>query len=506
MKKFLVSLILLMLVCLPVNAEEIISGSDYKVNPLYEYLNIEDAQLYNASIDDVSYHECGDYDGALEYLLQQAKERNGKISLCYTSDISPSLSFSEINSLAKEECINLFTSLGDYSEFDKNASFSDYLFYQCGSRNISWYVIHDAKNVSICATFTISWFTTPEQVAEEDVKVKEILDELNVYEEDEYTQIKAVYDYVMDNAVYVEDSKYEEAEENKTNTIYHSSYSALIMGETVCQGYATAIYRLLRELGISCRVVSGDAAGGRHAWNMVRIGSYYYLIDATWDDGLFRLYRYFLKANYTDHMPDSDFTETSFKRFFPMAEEDYSEPLEYIPNAPANITITCEGEGAIITFDLDYTAQYAYVERNNELVYLEENPLEDKTTHRFKDTPPRGDVTYEISALRAEYNSRTEEERHHFNTVSSVFHKVLSIELEEIEGSTLKAVLYHNDANKKGKLLVMVSRSEEPEEIFTYSPQDEIIFTYENFTSDCKIKFMWIDLTTMKPLSENVEF
>lgn len=505
MKKFLISLILLIIVCLPVNAEEIISGSGTATNRFYKHLNIEYPRLYNA--ESVSYAYCADYDGAVTYLTQQAKKRQPTVSLCYYTDKSIMKETTEQTKAAIDaELAQLFDEIGNYSEFDQNGAESDYLYYQWyGKMSFSYTLNSINGNPILYVTYTIPWFTTPSQIAEEDAKVTEILDGLNVYDEDEYTQVKAVYDYVMDNAVYVSNEKYEAAKAEGKHTLYHSSYSALVMGETVCQGYATAIYRLLRELGISCRVVSGDA-GGPHAWNMVRIGSYYYLVDATWDDQSEVKYKYFLKAEYKDHFPYEEFKTTEFKRFFPMAEEDFSEPLEYIPNAPTNITITRDGEDAIISFDLDYTAQYACVERDGELVYLEANSLDDKTTHKLKDSPPRGDVTYEISALRAEYNSRTEEETHHYNTVSSIYHKVLSIEVENTEDNTLKALLYHNDVSKEGKLFVVVSRGEETEEIYTYNPAEETEFTYENFTSDCKIKFMWIDLATMKPLSENVEF
>ncbi|MBO5099531.1 MAG: hypothetical protein J6C16_05120 [Clostridia bacterium] len=506
MKRFLFIFAFVLLFSYPAYAEEIISGSGTATNRFYKHLNIEYPRLYNA--ERVSYTYCGDYDGAVRYLTEQAKKRQPTVSLCYYTDKSIMKETTEQTKAAIDaELAQLFDEIGNYSEFDQNGAESDYLYYQWYGKlyfsyKLDIYGING--NPIVYVTYTIPWFTTPSQVAEEDAKVTEILDELNVYDEDEYTQVKAVYDYVMDNVVYVDTSKYDPAIEEKP--IYHSSYSALVMGETVCQGYATAIYRLLRELGISCRVVAGDSAGGLHAWNIVRIGSYYYLVDATWDDQSIVEYKYFLKAEYKDHFPDAEFETTEFKRFFPMAEEDYSETLEYIPNAPSNITITCDGEDAIISFDLDYTAQYACVERNGELLYLEANSLDDKTTHKLKDSPPRGDVTYEISALRAEYNSRTEEETHHYNTASSIYHKVLSIEVENTEDNTLKALLYHNDESKEGKLFVVVSRGEKTEEIYTYNPAEETEFTYENFTSDCKIKFMWIDLATMKPLSENVEF
>lgn len=506
MKKFLISLIFVLLISFPVCAEEVICGNDYKVNPLYEYFNIEYAQLYDLNLGDTSYEECTDFEDAHNYFIEQAKLRNNSISLCYPTDLSIFSSHKEISATVLSDALSLFESMGDYSEFDKNGAESDYIYRQWYSRNISYnYTIDYSKRaVYACLTFNISWFTTPQQIAEEDAKVAEILEELDVYEEDEYTQIKTIYDYLLDNAEYVDMNKYYEANTTGDHVIYHSSYSALIMGETVCQGYATALYRLLRELGISCRVVTGDSTGEPHAWNMVRIGSYYYLVDATWDDSAIRNYKYFLKPSYSDHYPHSEFKTTEFTRFFPMAEESYTEPLEYIPNAPTNITVVREGNNATISFDLDYTAQYACVEKDGEIIYLDANSLEDKTTHTFTDTVGDSEITYEISALRAEYNSRTETETDHFNTLPYIFQKTITFSVENSEENKITIKINHNDSVKTGKMLVMVIREGIAESLSAYDPSEEIEFTCENSDKDFNIKAMWVEsLATMKPLCED---
>ena len=200
MKKFLISLILLIIVCLPVNAEEIISGSGTATNRFYKHLNIEYPRLYNA--ESVSYAYCGDYDGAVTYLTQQAKKRQPAVSLCYYTDKSIMKETTEQTKAAIDaELAQLFDEIGNYSEFDQNGAESDYLYYQWyGKMSFSYTLDSINGNPILYVTYTIPWFTTPSQIAEEDAKVAEILEELNVYDEDEYTQVKAVYDYVMDNA------------------------------------------------------------------------------------------------------------------------------------------------------------------------------------------------------------------------------------------------------------------------------------------------------------------
>lgn len=63
----------------------------------------------------------------------------------------------------------------------------------------------------------------------------------------------------------------------------HSSHSAIIGKKSVCQGYATLLYRLLLEEGIDNRVYGGVSGEIGHVWNLVRIGNGCYWIDATWD-------------------------------------------------------------------------------------------------------------------------------------------------------------------------------------------------------------------------------
>jgi transglutaminase/protease-like cytokinesis protein 3 len=65
-----------------------------------------------------------------------------------------------------------------------------------------------------------------------------------------------------------------------------------------CQGYAVAVFRLLKELGVECSVVTGtgiDEQGNEefHAWNRVVIDGEVYNLDATWDAGK-EEYDYFL--------------------------------------------------------------------------------------------------------------------------------------------------------------------------------------------------------------------
>lgn len=61
-------------------------------------------------------------------------------------------------------------------------------------------------------------------------------------------------------------------------------HATLVQKKAVCAGYAAAYQYLLQQVGIEAITVTGDA-GGRHAWNIVKMEGDYYHVDVTWGDG-----------------------------------------------------------------------------------------------------------------------------------------------------------------------------------------------------------------------------
>lgn len=64
----------------------------------------------------------------------------------------------------------------------------------------------------------------------------------------------------------------------------YTAYDALVVGSSVCQGYALAYGDLCRKCGISAAYVSSVV--NNHAWNLVTIGGGNFYVDCTWDDPL----------------------------------------------------------------------------------------------------------------------------------------------------------------------------------------------------------------------------
>ena len=139
----------------------------------------------------------------------------------------------------------------------------------------------------------------------------------------DYEKICTVYDYVCTNI------KYDNVHKgNPYHYLRSTSYAGIIWKSATCQGYCVTLYRMLKEMGIDCRIVTGTVEqNGRselHAWNIVRLDGAYYAVDATWDAGK-EEYQYFLKGknDFSDHFPEDKFLTREFEERYPMADAAY---------------------------------------------------------------------------------------------------------------------------------------------------------------------------------------
>ena len=170
----------------------------------------------------------------------------------------------------------------------------------------------------------VQYYTTAAQEAAVDNKVVQLKTSLNLPRASDYETVKAVHDYLCENVVY--DWDYETA----TDDTPWTTWGALVKGECVCQGYSLAMYRLMLECGIDCRIIGGVD----HAWNIVELDGLYYSLDVTWADqeeyGIY--YDWFLKGKgglSGDHKPTTDVfgndmsLGSSFWNDYPMSLTDY---------------------------------------------------------------------------------------------------------------------------------------------------------------------------------------
>lgn len=94
-----------------------------------------------------------------------------------------------------------------------------------------------------------------------------------------------------------------------------SAYDALILGDTVCTGYASAFQLIMEQMGIESYLVQGSVDGEGHEWNAVKLDDKYYFVDATFGDTSGQLNKYLLFG--TDRRENETYLDiTSKSKYF----------------------------------------------------------------------------------------------------------------------------------------------------------------------------------------------
>lgn len=222
-----------------------------------------------------------------------------------------------------ENMDSVFESLADQifictSESDEG----DYLKQHNGGMSWNYEAAFDGSVTTFSYELQTSYYTTLEQEQEVADRIEEVLAELSLDGLSDYEKIKKIYDYIAINVSYdyehLNDSSY---------MLSHTAYAALIQETAVCQGFASLFYRMAHEAGLSVRIVTGLVDGEAHAWNMVKIGDFYYYVDTTHASSSGNRDDYFLKGSisFADRQLDSDYLSADFTSEFPMSEFDYSD-------------------------------------------------------------------------------------------------------------------------------------------------------------------------------------
>lgn len=114
------------------------------------------------------------------------------------------------------------------------------------------------------------WFDTLQR------KADEILNKKIDCSLSDIKKVLAIHDYFIKHVTYKESF-------SAISYVSHTAYGAIIENEAVCEGIAYGFSYLLKKVGIKSTVVDGEADGGAHAWNIVKIGTDCYHFDVTWD-------------------------------------------------------------------------------------------------------------------------------------------------------------------------------------------------------------------------------
>ena len=297
-----------------VNAAEAVpleTVTETRINPLYEDVISEDDLItpQDGGIALYSKPEYGNPSEAAELLREQMKERMETAVVYFATERS------DYPNVSREIWTEAMAHTGQPKEGDS-------LKWQWGGYNLSRSGYIRSGIYYITCTFTITWYTTPEQEEELDEAVTSVLSQKGLLDntKSSYAKTKIIYDYLCENVTYDYDHL-----DDATYTLQYTAYAAMINNTSVCQGYALLFYRLALESGVDARLIAGTGNGGAHGWNIVKVGGKYYNLDSTWDAGR-TTYRYFLKcpANFENHVRYEDYETEAFHESFPMGTTDYS--------------------------------------------------------------------------------------------------------------------------------------------------------------------------------------
>lgn len=230
--------------------------------PRYRHEFRQDLSIYFTNAESV-----------IQKLRNALKDRQEKIIITYTShsdnmqDIAPLVS--QLMAFALEET-------DDPAE-------GDYIYYQYGGYDLSYTLTQRGGAYEYELTLTPDYYTDARQEREFEKRLNTALDSLNVYGAGEYEKVKAVHDFICQSVQY--------DKVHQKNEHYHlksTAYGALVNGRALCQGYSVLMYRMLRELGVECRVITGTVINPSgeeeyHARDLVKVNGEYRCIDVMWD-------------------------------------------------------------------------------------------------------------------------------------------------------------------------------------------------------------------------------
>lgn len=303
-------------------------------NPLYEDYSTDEISAF--SLTPKRYYSKGenfdtnlcisDYDSIAEDLREVMVERGASIDIYYKDTVA----------LDGDTLYNILIQWRDLALCEtENAYEGDYLRYVWSG------ITPDTITYISCGTYyyyhiplNITYYTTKAQEDAFDAELEKVIESFGFTGASTPRQKSdKIYKYITENVTY----DYANLNDD-TYTLKYSAYAALINKTAVCQGYATLYYRLARECGLDTRVITGTSRGENHAWNIVKMGNYYYYLDSTWDAGK-TVYDYYLKGSTsfsTGHTPEDKYSQAEFTQKYPISTTDmnlsdngYSQLYDY---------------------------------------------------------------------------------------------------------------------------------------------------------------------------------
>ena len=216
------------------------------------------------------------------------------------------------------------------------------------------------------ATFYFKYRSNAKEEIEVNNIIKKFFSSVNVNNISDYELVKRIHDFVINSCTYSDDF-------NKDSV--YTAWGALCDGDTVCEGYALAFYRLCKEAGIDAVMDISDPDEGCHAWNVVNLGGKCYYVDPTWDDNMYEAnqgaYNYFLVdydtlrsqdssiEEHTNYIDQTNYSYLNSNYFSKVDNKPFSTSSNVISNctvtiAPNGISVK-DKNGRVLIQNVDYT-------------------------------------------------------------------------------------------------------------------------------------------------------
>lgn len=271
--------------------------------PSYDLSDVDDsgAELPEPA-DTAYYHQLTPFEQSIYNALLPTVSTAGK-----------TVEFTNVNIMDFSDCCYTVTRALQYDH-------PEYFWFTGGySFDYSFHAFSDEGDITLTPKYyeyAAAFFDVAEKGEKLDKAVKNVADKARRHTADPYGQMVFVHDYLVKNAYYDHDGleDYYQTSHNPASEYIFSAYGCLVNGKTVCSGYAKAYMLVLRELGLDCLYVVGDA-GEAHGWNCVYLDGEGYYVDITWDDPDFEpeipLYNYAFITEETlsrTHTVDMPFT------------------------------------------------------------------------------------------------------------------------------------------------------------------------------------------------------
>ena len=159
-------------------------------------------------------------------------------------------------------------------------------------RNIVFYELQDCFHLksgyslsndgSVFAKLNVSYtMSKPEYEANKilwDKAVEEVIGDLDIPTLTDEQKALLIHDRLALRCEY----DYENYLDRKIPDSSYTAFGCLVLGTSVCQGYAEAYQYLLELVGIDSYLCASDKL--HHVWNIVNIDGEIYHVDVTWDD------------------------------------------------------------------------------------------------------------------------------------------------------------------------------------------------------------------------------